>query len=71
MRSITDIGHSLDKLIIAEGVEDRAILHALRDYGVDYAQGFYLGEPERISAPTKLEKGLRASLPAPGAQKAR
>ncbi len=51
VRSITDVGHSLDKLIIAEGVEDQAILQALREYGVDYAQGMYLGAPERISPP--------------------
>ncbi|HEY8304245.1 MAG TPA: diguanylate cyclase [Solirubrobacteraceae bacterium] len=70
VRSITDVGHSLDKLIIAEGVEDRAILDALRAYGVDYAQGFYLGAPRRISAPTKLEKALRASR-AHGVEKAK
>jgi two-component system cell cycle response regulator len=60
VKSITDVGHSLNKLIIAEGVESRAVLHALRRYGVDYAQGFYLGVPERISPPTKLEQELQA-----------
>jgi two-component system, cell cycle response regulator len=67
VRSITDVGHSLDKQIIAEGVEDRAILQTLRTYGVDYAQGFYLGVPERISPLTELEKALRASGPGPDA----
>jgi diguanylate cyclase (GGDEF)-like protein len=61
VKSITEVGHSLDKRIIAEGVEDRATLHALRRYGVDCAQGFYLGVPERVSQPTRLEQALRAS----------
>jgi diguanylate cyclase (GGDEF)-like protein len=61
VRSITDVGHSLDKLIIAEGVEHRATLDALRGYGVDYAQGFYFGTPQRVSPPTQFERALPAS----------
>lgn len=49
VRSITDIGHSLGKRIIAEGVEDQATAQALREYGVDLAQGSHLGEPQRIT----------------------
>ncbi|MCW2988594.1 MAG: hypothetical protein JWM24_1532 [Solirubrobacterales bacterium] len=30
---------------VAEGVEDAATLALLRDYGVDFAQGFHLGRP--------------------------
>jgi two-component system cell cycle response regulator len=71
VRSITEVGHSLDKLIIAEGVENRATLDALRGYGVDYAQGFYLGVPERVSPPTQFERSLRAGTPAPRVEKAR
>ena len=71
VRSITDVGHSLDKLIIAEGVESRAILHALRHYGVDYAQGIYLGAPERISPPTRSEQAPRKGWPARDAAAAR
>jgi diguanylate cyclase (GGDEF)-like protein len=70
VRSITDVGHSLDKRIIAEGVEDRTTLHALRAYGVDCAQGFYLGAPQRISPPTRLEQSLRGRPPAPDAERA-
>jgi diguanylate cyclase (GGDEF)-like protein/PAS domain S-box-containing protein len=44
--SIVDIAHSLGKKTIAEGVEDLATLTALKDRGVDYAQGFFLGRPE-------------------------
>jgi two-component system cell cycle response regulator len=49
VRSITDIGHSLGKRIIAEGVEDQATLQALREYGVDFAQGSHIGTPQRIT----------------------
>jgi EAL domain-containing protein (putative c-di-GMP-specific phosphodiesterase class I) len=71
VRSITDVGHSLDKRIIAEGVENRAILDALRGYGVDYAQGFHLGAPVRISPPTRLERTLHEGPVAPDVEKAR
>lgn len=49
VKSITDIGHSLGKRIIAEGVESADTAHTLREYGVDYAQGSYTGAPQRIS----------------------
>ena len=59
VRSITDIGHSLGKRIIAEGVEDQATADALREYGVDFAQGSYLGAPQRIRLPTDSQDALR------------
>ncbi|HEY2766626.1 MAG TPA: diguanylate cyclase [Solirubrobacteraceae bacterium] len=49
VRSITDIGHSLGKRIIAEGVEDQATVQALREYGVDFAQGSHIGDPQSIT----------------------
>jgi diguanylate cyclase (GGDEF)-like protein/PAS domain S-box-containing protein len=49
VKSIVDIAHSLEKKTIAEGVEDAATLTALKDRGVDFAQGFYLGRPKRLS----------------------
>jgi diguanylate cyclase (GGDEF)-like protein len=49
--SITKIAHSLGMQTIAEGVEDAVTLQALRDYGVDRAQGFFIGRPQRISLP--------------------
>jgi EAL domain-containing protein (putative c-di-GMP-specific phosphodiesterase class I) len=46
VRSIVGIAHTLGKKTIAEGVENADVLEALRDLGVDYAQGYYLGRPE-------------------------
>jgi diguanylate cyclase (GGDEF)-like protein/PAS domain S-box-containing protein len=51
VKSIVDIAHSLEKKTIAEGVEDAATLTALKERGVDFAQGFYLGRPEPLSSP--------------------
>jgi diguanylate cyclase (GGDEF)-like protein len=68
VRAITDVGHSLGKLIVAEGIEDASTLQVLREYGVDYAQGYYLGAPERITPATRWERGAtagRASAAAP------
>ncbi|MDT8406515.1 MAG: EAL domain-containing protein [Methylococcales bacterium] len=50
VRSINEIGHLLGKQTIAEFVENAAIYQQLVDLGVDYAQGYYLGRPEPLSA---------------------
>ena len=43
--SINEIAHSLGKLTIAESVEDAETLRALKDCGIDYVQGHYVGRP--------------------------
>jgi diguanylate cyclase (GGDEF)-like protein/PAS domain S-box-containing protein len=48
VKSIVDITHGLGKQTIAECVSDRATVELLRSFGVDYAQGFYFGVPERL-----------------------
>jgi len=48
VRSIHDIGHITGNLTIAEYVEDEETVAALRDIGVDYAQGYHLGRPEPL-----------------------
>jgi diguanylate cyclase (GGDEF)-like protein/PAS domain S-box-containing protein len=49
VRSIHDIGHITGNLTIAEYVEDEASVVALREIGVDYAQGYHLGRPEPLN----------------------
>ena len=46
VRSLNQVAHALGKVTIAEYVEDARTLRLLQEYGVDYAQGFYLGRPE-------------------------
>ncbi len=48
VKSITEIGHFMGKKIIAERVENEAVLKMLREIGVDYAQGYYLGKPRNM-----------------------
>ncbi|MGW8248580.1 MAG: EAL domain-containing protein [Acidiferrobacterales bacterium] len=44
--SINVVGHSMELLTVAEGVEDDRILDSLRKIGIDYAQGYALSRPE-------------------------
>lgn len=44
-RSITDIGHHLGKRVIAEFVGNSQTLRAIRELGIDYAQGHFYGLP--------------------------
>jgi diguanylate cyclase (GGDEF)-like protein/PAS domain S-box-containing protein len=43
VRSMVGIAHSLGMQTIAEGVEDAVTLELVRSFGVDLAQGFYIG----------------------------
>lgn len=45
VQSLTNVAHSLGKLVVAEYVEDAETLTLLTQYGVDYAQGYYIGRP--------------------------
>ena len=47
VRGIIDIGHSLGLTVVAEGVETRDAWNVLREWGCDYAQGFYVASPRR------------------------
>ena len=46
VQGVVQIARSLGKTTVAEGVEDERTLELLRDYGVDYAQGYHIGRPE-------------------------
>ena len=48
VKSITEMGHFLNKKIVAEFVSSEEILEVVRDIGVDYVQGYYLGKPVMI-----------------------
>jgi EAL domain-containing protein (putative c-di-GMP-specific phosphodiesterase class I) len=48
VRSITEIGRVMGRQVIAESVESDAVLEKLGEIGVDYAQGFRVGEPRPI-----------------------
>lgn len=45
VQSSINIGRSLDKKIVAEGVETKEELEILKEMGCDYAQGYYFTKP--------------------------
>jgi diguanylate cyclase (GGDEF)-like protein len=65
VKSITDVAHSLGKRTVAEGVENKETLEILRAYGVDCAQGWFVGPPEPIVAAGRVA----GSAPLPNSAK--
>jgi len=51
VKAIVSLARGLDQKTIAEGVEDEETLTLLRDYGVDFAQGYHLGRPAPMKSP--------------------
>jgi EAL domain-containing protein (putative c-di-GMP-specific phosphodiesterase class I) len=43
--AIVDLGHRLDRRVVAEGVEDEATWQHLQQLGCDSAQGYWMGRP--------------------------
>jgi len=50
VKAIAQLAKDFGYETIAEGVEDAETLAMLRDYGVDYAQGFHIGRPSPITS---------------------
>ena len=50
VKAINDTAHALGKMTVAEFVEDENTLVKLKELGVDYAQGYYIGKPMDIEA---------------------
>ncbi len=53
VRSIQQVGKAMNLLTIAEWVEDAETLEVLKELGIDYAQGYYLGKPEPFAKKTE------------------
>ncbi|MEN8302615.1 MAG: bifunctional diguanylate cyclase/phosphodiesterase [Campylobacterota bacterium] len=48
VETIVELAHRLNIETIAEYVSSKEILDIIKEVGIDYAQGFYIGKPERI-----------------------
>jgi diguanylate cyclase (GGDEF)-like protein/PAS domain S-box-containing protein len=73
VRSITKIAHLTGMYAVAEFVENAATLEALRQIGVDYAQGYQIGEPVPLSRFTQQWSSQKRQLDAaqtPGTKQA-
>ncbi|HEB97318.1 MAG TPA: EAL domain-containing protein [Sedimenticola thiotaurini] len=46
--AIHEVSKALEKLTVAEYVEDEAIFNKLREMGIDYVQGYYIGKPHPL-----------------------
>ena len=55
IRSMTEICHSLNMLVVAEYVENENIYKKLKEIGVDYMQGHWFSEPEPLKEITALK----------------
>ena len=51
VRSINEIGHLTGKKTIAEFAENEEIIAMLKSMGIDYAQGYGVSAPQKISSP--------------------
>lgn len=49
VKAINMLAHALGKKTIAEFVENESIWKILKELGVDYGQGYYLGRPEPLN----------------------
>jgi diguanylate cyclase (GGDEF)-like protein len=58
---ISHIGKVMDKRTVAEFVESEEIMQALREFGVDYAQGYAIGKPEPFDIYAELAGVQRES----------
>lgn len=54
VEAITKIGHVMGIKTIAEYVESETVMEKLRELGVDFAQGYYLGQPQPLNLPSAV-----------------
>ena len=52
VQAMNSVAHALGKKTVAEFVENEDILNLLQTLGIDYGQGYFLGEPSPIPATT-------------------
>ncbi|MDQ7090732.1 MAG: EAL domain-containing protein [Methylococcales bacterium] len=45
VKALTEVSQALGKKVIAEFVENEAILDILKEFGIEYAQGYLIGKP--------------------------
>jgi len=63
VRAVTDLGHSMDLMVVAEGVETAEQEQILRQLDVDLLQGFLYARPQPVE---QLEALLYRTQPVPG-----
>lgn len=51
VKAVVNLARGFGKQTIAEGVEDEWTVELLREYGVDFAQGYHIGRPVPVAIP--------------------
>ena len=49
VKSMIEVARTLGKYTVAEFVENQETLALLQEYGIDYAQGYYIGKPGELT----------------------
>jgi EAL domain-containing protein (putative c-di-GMP-specific phosphodiesterase class I) len=65
VRAMVQVAQGLGMNTVAEFVEDAETIEFLREYGVDFAQGYHIGRPAPIEEmwPAAARVPVRASRP--------
>ncbi len=50
VRAITEVARALGKQTVAEYVENQTVLNIISSLGIDYAQGYFIGQPMKIES---------------------
>jgi EAL domain-containing protein (putative c-di-GMP-specific phosphodiesterase class I) len=45
VKAVTGLAHTFNKQVVAEFVENEAILNVIKDFGIDFGQGNHLAKP--------------------------
>ncbi len=48
VKALTEVAQAFGKKTVAEYVENEDVLNILREFGIDYAQGYYIGKPGNL-----------------------
>ena len=60
VRALCDVARGLNKQVVAEWVEDQAVMDILVEMGVQYGQGFLFARPQPFPAAVPVELPLQA-----------
>jgi diguanylate cyclase (GGDEF)-like protein len=58
IRALNDVVHAVGMQTIAEFVEDDTTLAMLGEFGVDFAQGFYIGKPATLGSQVEVARSV-------------
>jgi diguanylate cyclase (GGDEF)-like protein/PAS domain S-box-containing protein len=56
VRAMVEIARAYHKKTVAEFIDTEAVFHLLREYGVDYAQGYFIGKPAPHLSPWVMDQ---------------